>query len=142
MGVVLLLVVPWENKVNSYSNQLKLSWVCKLEWSLTKSKVQRSKGQAWIAKRWKVKTINHEEIKGGKAKRANIKVAKVKVWNGKKCKDQRLNVQIWKVQDQKYWAKIKSAKNQIAKEKNSITKITRDKFAKFKIQGVPERSFS
>ena len=26
----------WENKVNSFSNQLKLSWVCKLEWSLTK----------------------------------------------------------------------------------------------------------
>ena len=25
----------WENKVNCYSNQLKLSWVCKLEWSLT-----------------------------------------------------------------------------------------------------------
>ena len=24
----------WENKVNSYSNQLKLSWICKLEWSL------------------------------------------------------------------------------------------------------------
>merc|ERR1711954_379967 len=28
-------LLPWENKVNSYSNQLKLSWVCKLEWSLT-----------------------------------------------------------------------------------------------------------
>ena len=27
--------LPWENKVNSFSNQLKLSWVCKLEWSLT-----------------------------------------------------------------------------------------------------------
>ena len=25
----------WENKVNPYSNQLKLSWVCKLEWILT-----------------------------------------------------------------------------------------------------------
>ena len=29
------LLLPWENKVNSYSNQLKLSWVCMLEWSLT-----------------------------------------------------------------------------------------------------------
>merc|ERR1711954_98297 len=28
-------LLPWENKVNSFSNQLKLSWVCKLEWSLT-----------------------------------------------------------------------------------------------------------
>ena len=27
------------NKVNSYSNQLKLSWVCKLEWSLTKFEI-------------------------------------------------------------------------------------------------------
>ena len=34
----LLVLVPWENKVNSYSNQLKLSWVCKLEWSLTINK--------------------------------------------------------------------------------------------------------
>ena len=30
-----LLLLPWENKVNSYSNQVKLSWVCKLEWSST-----------------------------------------------------------------------------------------------------------
>ena len=34
--LLLVLLVPWENKVNSYSNQLKLSLVCKLEWSLTK----------------------------------------------------------------------------------------------------------
>ena len=32
-----------ENKVNSYSNQLKLSWVCKLEWSLTK-KIDKKTG--------------------------------------------------------------------------------------------------
>ena len=35
-----LLLLSWENKVNSYSNQWKLSWVCKLEWSLTKSNFQ------------------------------------------------------------------------------------------------------
>ena len=32
-------VLPRENKVNSFSNQLKLSWVCKLEGSLTKMAV-------------------------------------------------------------------------------------------------------
>ena len=31
------IVLTCENKVNSYSNQLKFSWVCKLEWSLTKT---------------------------------------------------------------------------------------------------------
>ena len=38
MGVLVLVAVALsqENKVNSYSNQLKLSCVCKLEWSLTK----------------------------------------------------------------------------------------------------------
>ena len=30
-------LLPWGNKVNSFSNQLKLSWVCKLECSLTKN---------------------------------------------------------------------------------------------------------
>ena len=29
------LLLQWENKVNFYFNQLKWSWVCKLEWSLT-----------------------------------------------------------------------------------------------------------
>ena len=33
--IVLVVVVTGENKVNSYFNQLTLSWVCKLEWSLT-----------------------------------------------------------------------------------------------------------
>ena len=37
--LLLLLLPPWENKVISFSNQLKLSWVCKLEWSLTKCHV-------------------------------------------------------------------------------------------------------
>ena len=32
-------VIPWGNKVNFFSNQLKLSLVCKLEWSLTISRV-------------------------------------------------------------------------------------------------------
>ena len=34
-GLFLLLLWQGENKVNSYSNQLKLGWVCKFEWSLT-----------------------------------------------------------------------------------------------------------
>ena len=29
------IVLKYENKVNSFSNQLEFSWVCKLEWSLT-----------------------------------------------------------------------------------------------------------
>ena len=33
--LVLVVLVTGENKVNSYFNQLKLSWVCKSEWSLT-----------------------------------------------------------------------------------------------------------
>ena len=38
-GLLFLLLFLWhgENKVNSYSNQLKLCWVCKLKWSLTKA---------------------------------------------------------------------------------------------------------
>ena len=31
------IVLTCENKVNSFSNQLEFSWVCKLEWSLTTS---------------------------------------------------------------------------------------------------------
>ena len=37
-GLLPLSFLPslqWENKVNYYSNQLRLSWVCKLEWRLT-----------------------------------------------------------------------------------------------------------
>merc|ERR1711954_370031 len=32
VGVIpsFFFILPWEHKVNSYSNQLKLSWVCKL----------------------------------------------------------------------------------------------------------------
>ena len=30
----------WESKTSPYSNQLKLSWVCKLEWSLTNVKLK------------------------------------------------------------------------------------------------------
>ena len=33
--LILVVLVTGENKVNSYSKQLKLSWVCKSEWSLT-----------------------------------------------------------------------------------------------------------
>ena len=29
------IVLTCENKVNSFSNQLEFSWVCKSEWSLT-----------------------------------------------------------------------------------------------------------
>ena len=38
--VVVVVLVTEENKVNSFSNQLKLSWACKLEWSLTNGTFQ------------------------------------------------------------------------------------------------------
>ena len=37
VGYSFLLLVTGENKVNSYSVQLKFSWECNSEWSLTKS---------------------------------------------------------------------------------------------------------
>ena len=41
MGVIVVVVlVSGDNKVNSYSNMLKLSWVCKSEWSLTINKTK------------------------------------------------------------------------------------------------------
>ena len=42
-GLLLLLLWQGENKVNSYSNQLKVSWVCKLEWNLTKEQLYWAK---------------------------------------------------------------------------------------------------
>ena len=44
----------WENKVNCYSNQLKLSWVCKLEWSLTTPNFGHGMGTLYGAWKFKV----------------------------------------------------------------------------------------
>ena len=36
-----VLLLPLENKVNSYSNQLKLNWVYKLEWNFDNKKINQ-----------------------------------------------------------------------------------------------------